>query len=604
MDSAAFFVELTSFIEMATTIMTFHLLGRYLEARAKGRASQAIRKLLSMAAKSAIVERPDGEEVDVAIEDLMVGDIMIIRPGAKVPTDGEVVFGASYIDESMATGESVPVEKFSGDVVIGATINGEGLLKVRATRIGDDTFLSNVVRMIEEAQGSKVPIQEFADRVTGRFVPTVLLLSVVAFVVWAAAYEYLLPVLDWGSSFLPWVDVNLGRWQTATLAAIAVLVISCPCALGLATPTAIMVGAGLGAEHGVLIRSGEAIQTLRKVTVIAFDKTGTITCGKPSLTDVIVYKSANSGTTEEDLLRSVASAEAGSEHPLGQAIVKGAKARGLTLSDAHDFKAIVGRGVEATVDGRRVHVGNRRLLRELEQSAVVSTTKKSKRRKSNRRGDGGSHGNPLEKRMAKLERQGKTCMLVAFDGLIVGLVAVADTVKEDSARAIAQLRARGVRTVMITGDNERVARYIAKQVGIDDFRAGVLPDGKVNIVSGLQNGETTCVAMVGDGINDAPALKQANVGIAIGAGADVAIDVADVVLVGGDLSSVNSAIVLSRKTFRKIMQNLFWASFYNVAAIPLALLGLLHPMVGVAAMTISSLSVIGNSILLRRVKLN
>jgi Cu+-exporting ATPase len=625
---AGFAVELTSFIEMATTIMTFHLLGRYLEARAKGRASQAIRKLLSMAAKTATVER-DGVEIDLPVDELLVGDIMIIRPGAKVPTDGEVVSGASYIDESMATGESVPVEKAMNDVVIGATINGEGVLKVRATRVGNDTFLANVVRMIEEAQGSKVPIQEFADRMTGRFVPTVLLLSIVAFIMWAAAYEYLLPVLEFGAKFLPWVDPNLGRWQSAILASIAVLVISCPCALGLATPTAIMVGAGLGAEHGILIRSGEAIQTLRKVTIVALDKTGTITRGQPSLTDVLVLdgkrrlgKKLSVSLSKQDVLLLAASVEAGSEHPLGQAIVRGAKEQGIsTLKECSDFKALVGRGVQATIDGFNVHIGNRRLMKEVTSAAngaksrsAQSSNSKHRRSRRNKRFKNVASGAinseasiqfPLEKEMSKYERQGKTCMLVAYDNQLVGLVAVADTIKEDSVRAIAKLRASGVHTVMITGDNERTARYIAAQVGIDDFRAGVLPDGKVDTIRALQTqGDgNNCVVMVGDGINDAPALKQANVGIAIGAGADVAIEVADVVLVGGDLSSVVSAIRLSRMTFRKIIQNLFWASFYNAAAIPLALLGLLHPMVGVAAMTISSLSVIGNSILLRRVKL-
>ena len=570
-----FVYPMTSFIEMAATIMTFHMLGRYLETRAKGRASQAIKRLITMGAKTAAVLR-DGAEVEVPIAELSKGDIMVVRPGAKVPTDGEIVEGASHLDESIATGESVPVEKGPGDAVIGATINKEGMLKVRATKVGAETFLSQVIRLVEEAQGSKVPIQEFADRLTARFVPAVILVSLGSFALWLVFSESLRPVLLWGAAFLPWVDPELSPLMVGILSAVAVLVIACPCALGLATPTAIMVGSGLGAERGVLIRSGEAIQTLKDIRAVVLDKTGTITQGKPTLTDTVT----TGGFDEAAMLRAAASVEAGSEHPLGQAIVLGARARGIDVPDVVNFKAVTARGVEGDVGGERVHVGSRRLLNE----ANIET------------GD-------LEGRLKELETQGKTAMLVAIGGRAAGIVAVADTVKEDSKAAIAALHKLGIHTVMITGDNERTARYVAGQVGLDEVRAGVLPEGKVAAIRELQARFGERVAMVGDGINDAPALKQANVGIAIGAGADVAIEAADVTLVSGELTKVVEAIRLSRATFRKIVQNLFWAWFYNLAAIPIAALGLLHPMVGVVAMTVSSLTVIGNSLLLKRAKL-
>jgi Cu+-exporting ATPase len=490
-----------------------------------------------------------------------------------VPTDGEIVEGNSHLDESIATGESVPIEKGPGDAVIGATMNKEGVLKVRATKVGADTFLSQVIRLVEEAQGSKVPIQEFADRLTAKFVPAIILISLASLVLWLLFAEELRPVLDWGAGFLPWVDPALSPLMVGILSAVAVLVIACPCALGLATPTAIMVGSGLGAERGVLIRSGEAIQTLKDIKVVVLDKTGTITKGKPSLTDVFTA----GGFDEAAVLSAAASVEAGSEHPLGQAIVTGARERQLTVPEVRQFRAITARGVEGEVDGRLVRVGSRRLLNE----AGIETA-------------------DLEAPLRALENQGKTAMLVAVDDRLAGLVAVADTIKEDSRSAIAALHGLGIRVVMITGDNERTARYVAAQVGIDEVLAGVLPEGKVDEIRRLQERFGQKVAMVGDGINDAPALKQANVGIAIGAGADVAIEAADVTLVQGQLTKVVEAIRLSRATFRKIVQNLFWAWFYNIAAVPIAALGLLHPMVGVVAMTTSSLSVIGNSLLLKR----
>jgi len=570
-----FVYPMTSFIEMAATIMTFHLLGRYLETRAKGRASQAIKRLITMGAKTATVLR-DGAEVEMPVSELDVGDVMLVRPGAKVPTDGEIVDGNSHLDESIATGESVPIEKGPGDTVIGATINKEGLLKVRATRVGADTFLAQVIRLVEEAQGSKVPIQEFADRVTGRFVPAVLVVSLASFAMWLVFGESLRPVLDWGAGFLPWVNPELSPLMVGVLSGVAVLVIACPCALGLATPTALMVGSGMGAERGVLIRSGEAIQTLKDIKVVVLDKTGTITRGKPALTDV----HALPGFDEAQVLRAAASVEAGSEHPLAQAIVTGARERGLDVPEVTQFKSITARGVQGEVDSATVRVGSRRLLNEA-----------------------GIAPDALEERLVALETEGKTAMLVAIGDKAAGLVAVADTVKEDSKAAIAAMHDLGIHVVMVTGDNERTAKYVASQVGLDEIRAGVLPEGKVEAIRELQEKHGQHVAMVGDGINDAPALKQANVGIAIGAGADVAIEAADVTLVTGELTKVVEAIRLSKATFRKIVENLFWAWFYNLAAIPVAALGLLHPMIGVIAMTASSLSVIGNSLLLKRAKL-
>jgi len=570
-----FVYPMTSFIEMAATIMTFHLLGRYLETRAKGRASQAIKRLITMGAKTATVRR-HGQEVEVPVAELETGDIMVVRPGAKVPTDGEIVEGSSHLDESIATGESVPVEKGPGDAVIGATINKEGMLKVRATKVGADTFLSQVVRLVEEAQGSKVPIQELADRLTGYFVPVVIVIALLTFVTWLIFADELRPILDWGAEFLPWIDPTLAPLMAAILAMIAVLVIACPCALGLATPTALMVGSGMGAERGVLIRSGAAIQSMKDIKVVVLDKTGTITKGQPSLTDVVTAE----GFDETEVLTAAAAVEAGSEHPLGQAIVTGARERDLEVPSVQTFEAITARGVQGEVDGRLVRVGSRRLLDEA-----------------------GIEIGALDERLTELETTGKTAMLVAIDDRAAGLVAVADTIKDDSKAAIAALHEEGIHVVMVTGDNERTARHVAEQVGLDEVQAGVLPEGKVDAIKRLQDRFGQKVAMVGDGINDAPALTQANVGIAIGAGADVAIEAADVTLVQGELTKVVEAIRLSRATFKKIVQNLFWAWFYNIAAIPIAALGLLHPMIGVIAMTASSLSVIGNSILLRRAKL-
>ncbi|APX93899.1 ATPase [Halomonas sp. 1513] len=568
-----FVYPMTSFIEMAATIMTFHLLGRYLEALAKGRASQAIRRLLTLGAKTARVER-DGEEVEVPVKELTIGDIMIVRPGDKIPTDGEVVEGESHIDESIATGESIPVYKSNGDSVIGATINKEGRLRVKATRVGGDTFLSQVVKLIDQAQGSRVPIQEFADRMTGRFVPVVLLIALASLIVWLLLPDLLRPVLDWGATFLPWVNPEAATPILAILAAIAVLVIACPCALGLATPTALMVGSGIGAERGILIRSGEAIQTFKDVKVMVLDKTGTITRGEPELTEAVTAE----GVDETRLLTLAASVENASEHPIARAIVDGAKQRDVKPDEVSEFRSTGARGVSGKVGEESVLIGNRRLLEE----------------------EGVQGLEALDDAMSELEGKGRTVVIVAADGQALGLVAVADTLKDESIEAIRGMHELGLHVVMITGDNERAARAVADEVGIDEVQAGVLPEGKVDAIRKLQETHGNHVAMVGDGINDAPALTQANVGIAIGAGADVAIEAADVTLVRGELTAVVDAMHLSRATYGKIVQNLIWASAYNVAAIPIAAIGLLHPMIGVIAMTASSLSVIGNSLLLKR----
>ena len=571
-----FVYPMTSFIEMAATIMTFHLLGRYLENKAKGRASQAIKKLLTLSAKTARVER-DGEEVEVQVKELTTGDVMIVRPGDKIPTDGEVIEGESHVDESIATGESIPVEKSKGSSVLGATINKEGRLKVKATRVGGDTFLSQVIKLVEEAQSSKVPIQEFADRVTARFVPVVIVIALASLGAWLLFPEALRPILEWGTGFLPWVDAEAGPVILALLAAIAVLVIACPCALGLATPTALMVGSGLGAERGVLIRSGEAIQALKDIKMVVLDKTGTITKGEPELADVV----ASEGLDENEVLALAAAVENASEHPLAQAIVKGAKEREIDFYDVESFKSVTARGVQGKVDGQMILIGNRRLLDEHDIKGLDA----------------------LDEALTRLEEKGRTAVLIARDGEAIGIIAVADTLKSDSKDAIRAMHDMGLTVAMVTGDNERAARAVAEEVGIDEVLAGVLPEGKVDEIRKLQERYGNHVAMVGDGINDAPALKQANVGIAIGAGADVAIEAADVTLVSGELSKVVEAIQLSKATYSKIVENLYWAFGYNVAAIPIAAIGLLHPMIGVIAMTTSSLSVIGNSVLLKRARI-
>ncbi|MDH5746633.1 MAG: heavy metal translocating P-type ATPase [Candidatus Bathyarchaeota archaeon] len=574
---AMFFSSILNYAGVSGMIMSFHLLGRYIEAKAKGRASQAIRKLLELEAKTARI-LVDDEEREVPLDEVETGNVMIVRPGEKIPTDGIVIDGQSAVDESMATGESMPVPKKAGDEVIGATVNQLGLLKVKASKVGQDTFLAQVIRLVEEAQGSKVPIQELADNVVSYFVPTVLGLAFVALVLWLVIPDKIKVVSIFAQSFLPWVNSNLGVITLAISAFVSTLVIACPCALGLATPTALMVGSGMGAENGVLIRQGAALQALKDVDTIVFDKTGTITKGIPEVTDIIPAE----GYTKEEVLRLAASVEIGSEHPLGEAILRKAKEENLELYEAKAFETVTGKGARAQIDlssPKLVLVGNRRLMEE-EKVDFKS----------------------LEINLKRLEEEAKTAMLLSVEDKIVGTVAVADTLKEDSVQAIRELERMGIKTTMLTGDNRHTAEAIAKKVGISRVLAEVLPDQKVKEIAKLQeNGET--VAMVGDGINDAPALTAANVGIAIGTGTDIAIESADVTLVRGDLSGVVTAVKLSRTTFNKIKQNLFWAFFYNTATIPAAMLGLAHPVLAEIAMAISSVTVVTNANLLRRAKI-
>ena len=570
-------MSISSYAGVSAMIMAIHLTGRYIEASAKGRASQAIRKLIQLGAKTANV-LIDGDEFQVPLAQVKVGDTMVVRPGDKIPTDGVVVSGESAIDESMATGESMPVPKAQGAEVIGATVNQTGLLHVEATRIGSDTFLAQVVRMVEEAQGTKVPIQEFADRVTGVFVPIVMGIALLTFVGWLVLGGSLRGLLEAAQDILPWVDPSLSGITLALVATISTLVIACPCALGLATPTALMVGSGMGAENGILIRHGSAIQTMRDVTTVVFDKTGTLTRGQPEVTDIVSLNGSGG-----EVLRAAAAAETGSEHPIGRAIVDSAKARGLDLGAVTEFNAIRGKGIRAVLSGDgtgddlAVLVGSARLLREEGIDTAAG-----------------------EADLDRLESEAKTTVLVAVNGELAGLLAVADPIKEETVDVIRALRALGIETAMLTGDNKRTAEAIAARAGIDHVVAGVLPDGKVAEIQRLQEAYGT-VAMVGDGINDAPALTQADVGIAIGTGTDIAIEAADITLVRGDLWGVVSAIKLSRATFRKIKQNLFWAFFYNIVMIPLAILGLMHPALAEVVMAGSSITVVTNANMLRRV---
>jgi copper-transporting P-type ATPase V len=539
------------YYEAQVVIIAFIVLGRYLEARAKGNAGRAIRSLLELGAKEARVVR-GGEERMVPVDDVVVGDLLKIRPGEKVPVDGEVVEGTSAIDESMLTGESVPVDKVEGSKVAGATINTSGVLTIRTTAVGADTALAQIVRMVEDAQAGKSNMQRLADRVSGIFVPTVVGIALVTFLGWSV------------------IGGDVGG---AMLAAVAVLIIACPCALGLATPMATMTGTGRGAQLGILIKSVETLERTREIHTVVFDKTGTLTRGEMTLTDVIA------GDADEGQLARLAGAvEADSEHPIGQAIATGARDRtGAALPSAAGFEALAGRGVRAEVDGIDVVVGRRKLMADA--GLVVPE--------------------PLEDAASELEGQGKTAVLAGWDGEVRGVLAVADTLKEGAAEAVAQLHALGLQVAMITGDNARTAEAIASQVGIDRVLAEVLPEDKQSEVARLQD-EGQIVAMVGDGVNDAPALVQADLGIAIGTGTDVAIESSDLTLMRGDLAGVATAIGLSRRTHRTITQNLFWAFAYNTAAIPVAALGLLNPMIAGAAMAFSSVSVVTNSLRLRR----
>ena len=553
---------------VAGMIMAFHLIGRYIEDKATGRASEAIKKLMTLEAKTARILR-DGEEKEVSVDSIEIGDIMLVRPGEKIPTDGEVIDGDSYVDESIATGESMPVHKKKGDEVIGATINKQGALKVKATKVGKDTFLSQVIKMVEEAQGSRVPIQAYADKVTSYFVPAIITIAISAFVVWMVLPSEFLSIVIWAEPYLPWVNPELTTLSLAIYAAVATLVIACPCALGLATPTALMVGSGKGAENGVLIRRGEAIQLMKDIDTIVLDKTGTITKGKPGVTDVI---------GSEEMLMYAASAETRSEHALGEAVVKEAKRKNLQLEEPEDFQSITGKGITAKIRGKEVLVGTKELMKE---NGIKPKHKKE---------------------FQRLQSQAKTAVFVAIEGSIQGVIGIADQLKDDSITAIAQLKKQGLTPVMLTGDNERTAKAIAKEVGIQKVLSEVMPDQKVREIKRLQQ-QGNKVAMVGDGINDAPALEQADVGIAIGTGTDIAIESGDIVLVKGDLTAVVKAVKLSKATFKKIKQNLIWAFFYNVVAIPVAFVGLLHPLIGMAAMSFSSINVVTNSNRLKKVDL-
>lgn len=547
------------YFEAVGVIITLIMLGKYLETVTKGKTSEAIKKLMGLTPKTAILIK-DGEEVETPIEEVNVGDIILVRPGERMPVDGVVVEGATAVDESMLTGESIPVEKNIGDSIIGASFNKNGSIRYRATKVGADTALAQIIKLVEDAQGSKAPIAKMADIISGYFVPIVILLAFLSALSW-----YFLG----GETFIYAVTIF-----------ISVLVIACPCALGLATPTAIMVGTGKGAEHGVLIKSGIALETTHKIQTIVFDKTGTITEGKPKVTDVIAK-----GISEEDLLQLAASAEKSSEHPLGEAIVKGAQERGLTLKKLDSFQAIPGHGIEVSIDNNIILAGNRKLM--LDRKLPIDS---------------------WETIVNHLAEEGKTPMYIALNDNLAGIIAVADTVKANSKNAIERLHHMGLEVAMITGDNQKTASAIAKQVGIDRILAEVLPQDKAKEVKKLQ-AEGKKVAMVGDGINDAPALAQADIGIAIGSGTDVAMESADIVLMRSDLMDVPTAIQLSKSTIRNIKQNLFWAFGYNTLGIPVAM-GLLHlfggpllnPMLAAAAMSLSSVSVLLNALRLKGFK--
>ncbi|OIK16370.1 copper-translocating P-type ATPase [Bacillus sp. MUM 116] len=542
------------YYETSSILITLIILGKLFEARAKGRSSEAIKKLMGLQAKTAMVKR-DGVELELSIEEVIVGDILHIKPGEKIPVDGKIVEGRSAIDESMLTGESVPVDKSPGDEVIGATINKNGFLKVEATKVGRDTALAQIIKVVEEAQGSKAPIQRLADQISGVFVPIVVGLAVLSFVIW---YFFVTP----------------GDFAEALEKLIAVLVIACPCALGLATPTSIMAGSGRAAEYGILFKGGEHLEMTHKISTVVLDKTGTVTNGTPVLTDVFT----NSSQTEE-FLSLVGSAEKQSEHPLAQAIVQGIKDKEIALKEVTEFEAIPGFGIKAIVDRKELLVGTRKLMNKFNVTVEDALVQ-----------------------MDALERAGKTAMLTAINGEFAGIVAVADTVKETSQTAINRLKNMGIEVIMITGDNQQTAKAIAKQVGIDQVIAEVLPEGKADEIKKLQE-HGKKVAMVGDGINDAPALAIADIGMAIGTGTDVAMEAADITLIRGDINSIADAIFISKKTIRNIKQNLFWALAYNTLGIPVAALGFLAPWLAGAAMAFSSVSVVLNALRLQKVKL-
>ncbi|PFC12828.1 copper-translocating P-type ATPase [Bacillus cereus] len=543
------------YFETSAVLITLIILGKLFEAKAKGRSSEAIKKLMGLQAKTATVVR-DGTEIKILIEEVVAGDIVYVKPGEKIPVDGEIVEGKSAIDESMLTGESIPVDKTIGDVVIGSTINKNGFLKVKATKVGRDTALAQIIKVVEEAQGSKAPIQRVADQISGIFVPVVVVIAIITFAVWM-------------------LFVTPGDFGGALEKMIAVLVIACPCALGLATPTSIMAGSGRSAEYGILFKGGEHLEATHRLDTVILDKTGTVTNGKPVLTDVIVAD----GFHEEEILRLVGAAEKNSEHPLAEAIVEGIKEKKIDIPSSETFEAIPGFGIESVVEGKQLLIGTRRLMKKFDIDIEE-----------------------VSKSMEELEREGKTAMLIAINKEYAGIVAVADTVKDTSKAAIARLKKMGLDVVMITGDNTQTAQAIAKQVGIDHVIAEVLPEGKAEEVKKLQ-AQGKKVAMVGDGINDAPALATADIGMAIGTGTDVAMEAADITLIRGDLNSIADAIFMSKMTIRNIKQNLFWALAYNGLGIPIAAFGFLAPWVAGAAMAFSSVSVVLNALRLQRVKL-
>lgn len=569
-----FGIDIDSFVSIGAMIMSINFIGNYLKLMATGRAGKAIKELLELGAKTAFVILESGEIREKAVEVLKIGDIVLVKPGEKIPVDGIIIDGSSSIDESIATGESVPVDKSVGDSVIGGTINHVGVIKVKIEKIGSETFLSRIVQMVQDAQGTKVPIQAFADKVTSIFVPTILIISLITLVFWLIFPDKGIKIISLFSEFLPWIDTARDPLSMALFASIASLVIACPCALGLATPTALMVGMGKGAKSGILIRNGESIQTAKSLDVIVFDKTGTITMGKPKLDRIY------SNISEEKFLEIAASIEQHSEHPLAKAVTDEAKVRGLSLLEPREFKAVVGKGLTGYVGSDFVVIGSVSYLNELS----VDT----------------SEFNSVISENLDL---GKTVVGVLVNDSLSGIIVISDQVKTDSAEAIKALHEMGLTTVMLTGDNYKAAQSIAKSVGIDRVEAELMPDKKIEIVKQLQESGKT-VAMVGDGINDAPALKQANVGIALGTGTDIAIESGDITLVNGSLMGVVKSIKLSKGTFFKIKQNLFWAFFYNVIAIPLAVTGLLHPAIAEIAMALSSINVVLNSLRLKNIRID
>jgi len=541
------------YLEIAVAILAFVLLGKFIEEIIRRRSAAAIRKLLELQPTIARVLK-DGREVEVPIEEVNVGDILIVKPGEKIPTDGIVIEGYSSVDEKLITGESIPVEKSVGSEVVGGTINKTGLLKIRVTKVGENTALMQIVHLVEEAQASSAPIQKFADRVVGYFVPAVFAVAGISFVYWLVTKGF----------------------SSAFLVLLAVLLIACPCALGIATPTAILAGVGKGAEYGILLRGGEYVENIRKLTTVVFDKTGTLTKGEPSVTDVITFK----GYKEDEVLLFAAIAEKGSEHPLAEAVLKKAFSLNINVPDAEAFEAIPGHGVKASFKGKTILLGNRRLM---ETNNI-------------------NIGEDVEHFLTKFGEEGKTTMLLAIDGEIVGILAAMDTLKENAKEAIRDLKKMGLEIIMLTGDNERTAKAIAKQLGIEKVITNVLPWEKANVIKKLQS-EGKVVAMVGDGINDAPALAQAHIGIAIGSGTDIAKETGGIVLIKDDLRDVVRAIMLSKSTMRKIKQNLFWAFIYNMVSIPIAAAGLLSPIIAAGAMAFSSLFVVSNSATLKLIKL-